>query len=254
MPLGLAFLRRNLQRIVARLQIADDESTILRHGYVQAPFDQAQAHILKRFLAAHCATDHPELIQLFAIVKLLTGGVRHLAETQVSCLHQRPCDLLIGIQGQSDDTGDDDPQLVVQRAPDIRRRTELLESGDLDRNRHRLVLQALRQQVFGHVRVTVKRHQRTRQQAVLVLGFGCPGGDHVAQVQSQRLALPGVGPIPVFLYFPVCLTQGVVLAQIVQEQVQRGLGQPGRPLAYGLVELDIHFTVLDRQFADEQLP
>ncbi len=76
------------------------------------------------------------------------------------------------------------------------------------------------------------------------------------QVDPHRLAPLGDRAVRVLDQVPhrLGLAQLGVLADVVQEEVEGRPADLGRPLPLGLVELDVHFAVLDRQLADEQLP
>jgi hypothetical protein len=131
---------------------------------------------------------------------------------------------------------------------------QLFLLGGHNRDGHRLALETLGQQVLRQVGVAEEGHQGAAQQAVLVLRLRSPGGDHVMQVEPDRLApLDGLVLVALDLPHRLRLAQLDILAYVVQEEIERRPVEPRRPLSLGQVELDVDVAVLDRYLADEEL-
>ncbi len=89
---------------------------------------------------------------------------------------------------------------------------------------------------------------------MLIVGIVGPGGDHIVQIDSHGRTSLCRSAVRILLDDPLLrAAQLEVLPDVVQEDVQRGAAQAARPLAAGLVELDIHLTVLDGDITDQQL-
>ncbi len=179
-----------------------------------------------------------------------------LPEAQLALLHQRRLERLVGIHGDRQHDHDRRAHFIVHGAPQVGgiRQLALLCCHVL--NRHRLVLESLRQELGRQLGMPEQDRHGAAEQAVLVLGLGGPGRKDVMHVEPHRgpalqhLAVRGLFDRPLRLGLP----QLAVLPHVVQEEVQRWAAEPRRPLAPGLVEVDAHFAVLHRQLAHQELP
>ncbi len=165
-------------------------------------------------------------------------------------------DFCPGIQSQRDDVRDTRPHLVVQRTPHLGGVGQFIVAGQPRLDVVGRVAQAAHQPIPRQNGEAKEGQQATAQQAVFVLGIGGPSRQHVKAIHPHRGALATitvVAAVSIGDLFPLVLAQDVVLAQVVEEEIDRRLCPLGAILALGLFKADLDLVVLDRQFLFEQL-
>jgi hypothetical protein len=96
--------------------------------------------------------------------------------------------------------------------------------------------------------------QHLREQPVLVLDRLRPRGDGVGDLEAHRRRRRHVRPVDAHVA-RAGLGLAEVLAQVVEEEVDRRRGELGRPVAGGRVERDLHaLEAVVLQLAAQQRP